>query len=71
MHSSAERTPSPPRFSLNRKLCRKAILTIPFGGDRNGYRDLHLEPDWLLLYRIEGSDLYLARTGAHADLFGK
>ena len=35
----------------------------------SGYRDAHLEPDWLLIYRVDGSDLRLARTGTHADLF--
>jgi mRNA interferase YafQ len=39
------------------------------GGDWKGFRDLHIEPDWLLLYRIEGEELQLARTGTHADLF--
>jgi mRNA interferase YafQ len=34
-----------------------------------GYRDCHIEPDWLLLYKIDGNDLILARTGTHADLF--
>jgi len=38
-------------------------------GDWKGFRDLHIEPDWLLLYRIEGNELQLARTGTHADLF--
>ena len=38
-------------------------------GDWRGYRDLHIEPDWLLLYRIEGDELRLARTGTHSDLF--
>jgi mRNA interferase YafQ len=33
------------------------------------HRDIHIEPDWLLLYKIDGNDLYLARTGTHADLF--
>ncbi len=32
-------------------------------------RECHIEPDWLLLYRIEGSELCLIRTGTHADLF--
>lgn len=41
----------------------------PLKGDWKGYRDLHIEPDWLLLYRIEGETLELARTGTHADLF--
>jgi mRNA interferase YafQ len=38
-------------------------------GDWKGFRDLHIEPDWLLLYRIEGDELQLARTGTHSDLF--
>lgn len=38
-------------------------------GDWVGYRDSHLEPDWLLIYRISGEDLYLARTGSHTDIF--
>lgn len=38
-------------------------------GDWIGFRDLHIEPDWLLLYRIEGDEVQLARTGTHADLF--
>ena len=32
-------------------------------------RECHIEPDWLLIYRIEGSELCLGRTGSHADLF--
>jgi len=38
-------------------------------GDWKGFRDLHIEPDWLLLYRIEGDELQLARTGTYSDLF--
>ena len=32
-------------------------------------RECHIEPDWLLIYRIEGSELCLVRTGSHTDLF--
>ncbi len=53
-----EDKPLPPRFKDH-----------PITGDWRGYRDLHIEPDWLLLYKIDGSDLILARTGSHADLF--
>jgi len=38
-------------------------------GDWKGFRDLHIEPDWLLLYRVRDGELQLARTGSHADLF--
>ncbi len=40
-------------------------------GNWNGYRDAHIEPDWLLIYRIVGDELRLARTGTHADLFNE
>ncbi len=41
----------------------------PLKGEWNGYRDAHIEPDWLLIYRVEGDELRLVRTGTHADLF--
>lgn len=41
----------------------------PLKGEWRGFRDAHIEPDWLLLYRVEGDELQLARTGSHADLF--
>jgi mRNA interferase YafQ len=43
----------------------------PLKGDWIGYRDLHIEPDWLLLYRLSDTQLMLARTGTHSDLFGE
>jgi mRNA interferase YafQ len=39
------------------------------GGDWKHHRDCHIEPDWLLIYKIDGDDLYLVRTGTHSDLF--
>jgi mRNA interferase YafQ len=39
-------------------------------GNYKGFRELHIEPDWLLIYRIEGDDLILEATGTHSDLFG-
>ena len=32
-------------------------------------RECRIEPDWLIIYRIEGSELCLVRTGYHDDLF--
>ena len=42
-------------------------------GDWAGHRECHIQPDWLLVYRIEDDVLVLtlARTGTHSDLFGK
>ncbi len=39
-------------------------------GNFKGYRECHIKPDWLLVYRIEGDTLILYDTGTHSDLFG-
>ena len=41
----------------------------PLKGNWIGWRDLHIEPDWLLIYRIANERLELAASGTHADLF--
>lgn len=40
-------------------------------GDYADYRECHIAPDWLLIYRIDANELilYLTRTGSHSDLF--
>ena len=40
-------------------------------GDWKGFRECHIQPDWLLIYRINEDRLELIaqRTGSHADLF--
>ena len=42
-------------------------------GNWAGFRECHILPDWLLIYRIEDDVLVLtlARTGSHSDLFGR
>jgi mRNA interferase YafQ len=55
----------------------RAVLTLlpeqlrdhALRGESAGFRDLHVEPDWLLPYRVHGEELQLARTGTHSDLF--
>lgn len=57
-----------------------AILAVPatlplqnrdhnLTGNYAGRRECHITSDWLLIYEIDGNDLYLERTGTHADLF--
>lgn len=46
----------------------------PLSGNFSGFRDCHIEPDWLLIYAKEPSEdklgtLYLEATGTHSDLF--
>jgi mRNA interferase YafQ len=41
----------------------------PLSGGSTGHRDLHIQPDWILIYAVIGDELHLARTGTHSDLF--
>jgi mRNA interferase YafQ len=53
-----EGTPLPPRYKDH-----------PLAGNWKDCRDCHIEPDWLLIYRVDGDAVYLVRTGTHSDLF--
>ena len=38
-------------------------------GDYRGYRECHISPDWLLIYKVQSNQLILVRTGSHGELF--
>ena len=42
----------------------------PLKGEWKGWRDCHVAPDWIIIYQAtDDTELILARTGTHADLF--
>lgn len=43
----------------------------PLKGEWKPRRDLHIEPDWLLIYLVAKEVVRFERTGTHSDLFGK
>lgn len=43
----------------------------PLSGNWKGFRDCHLEPDWVLIYKMSEEALILERTGSHSELFKK
>lgn len=58
------------------KLAEQSVLDKKYKdhnllGEYKGFRECHIEPDWLLIYRIDKSEveLFLFRTGSHSDLF--
>ena len=68
------------------ELLDKVITTLALGenlpnenrdhdlhGNWKGYRECHIQSDWLLVYKIEKDILVLTltRTGTHSDLFAK
>jgi mRNA interferase YafQ len=47
----------------------ETFLDHPLKGNWKDCRDLHIEPDWLLIYRINDGSVHFERTGTHSDLF--
>ncbi len=50
-----------------------ALRDHPLVGNYAGFRDCHIEPDWVLVYKkavdLDGTkSLYLEATGTHSDL---
>lgn len=43
----------------------------PLSGDHTGYWDCHITNDCVLIYKIDGEELRLARIGTHSELFTK
>ena len=56
---------------LQEKPLPSAHFDHPLQGNWKGFRECHITPDWLLIYKIDGNKLllYLERTGTHSDLF--
>lgn len=52
-----EGDPPPPRYKDH-----------PLKNNWSGYRDAHIEPDWLLIYWVSEEAIRFERTGSHADL---
>jgi mRNA interferase YafQ len=74
------------RRGLNIKLLQEIVKKLAMGknlddsykdhalsGKWIGYRECHIQPDWLLIYHINKDVLVLtiSRTGTHSDLFKK
>ncbi len=48
-----------------------SYIDHPLKGEWIGFRDAHIESDWLLIYKIFGEIVRFERTGRHTDLFGE
>ena len=55
----------------NGETLEEKYLDRPLKGNYEGYRECHITPDWLLIYKVSKNNLilYLTRTGTHSDLF--
>ena len=58
-------------YLINEKPLPEQYRDHNLSGDWQGYRECHIRPDWLLIYKVEQGKLTLTltRTGTHSDLF--
>ena len=54
---------------LHQKPLLERYRDHPLRGNLRGYREVHVEPDLLVIYGVRGDELHLVRTGSHSDLF--
>ena len=54
---------------LNQEKLEPKYKDHSLSGKFTKHRDCHIEPDWILIYRLTEEELILERTGSHSDLF--
>jgi mRNA interferase YafQ len=54
---------------LNQQKLEPKYKDHSLSGKFMNHRDCHIEPDWILIYRLTEDKLILERTGSHSDLF--
>ncbi len=55
----------------NRETLEEKYHDHALAGNYSGFRECHIEPNWLLVYKTDENELilFLSRTGTHSDLF--
>ena len=56
---------------MNQTTLEKKYHDHKLVGSYKGYRECHIEPDWLLIYYIEADCITFTATGSHSYLFKK
>jgi mRNA interferase YafQ len=61
-------------FEIITKLEKAVPLEVKFRdhdlhGNYKGFRECHIKPDLLLIYKVRDTELMLARVGSHSELF--
>lgn len=62
------------RFVMEQLIAEKPLdarlRNHPLTGRYADRQECHIEPDWLLIYKLEDDAIIFERTGSHSDLFG-
>lgn len=58
-------------YIQHEKLLAPKLRDHPLSNNWQGHRELHIEPDWLLIYKLIPKEkvVIFVRTGTHSDLF--
>jgi mRNA interferase YafQ len=56
---------------VNREPLERKYKDHKLKGRFKNRKECHIEPDWLLIYKIEGDTIFFERTGSHSELFKK
>lgn len=54
---------------INEEMLAESYRDQPLRGNFKNRRECHIEPDWLLIYKLDGDEIIFERTGRHSDLF--
>jgi len=54
---------------INEEVLAERYRDYPLRGNFKNGRECHVEPDWLLIYKLVGEEIIFERTGRQSDLF--
>jgi mRNA interferase YafQ len=54
---------------LNEEKLEPRLKDHKLTGNYAGRHECHIEPDWLLIYKLDEFSIVFERTGSHSDLF--
>lgn len=57
------------RKLINEERLERSYREHKLIGNYRNLHECHIEPDWLLIYKIFHDEIFFQRTGTHADLF--
>jgi len=68
-HYNFEKMETPVEFLLKGEVLPAKYRDHALSGNFKGNRELHIEPNWLLMYKSTDTEIVLIRTGSHDDLY--
>lgn len=57
-------------FGAEKRIAQKNTVTFTLTGNFKGYRDCHVKPDLVLVYKLHDDEIELHHLKTHSELFG-